>query len=162
MQKAVNPFINSLIVPYIQYVTEIKSFTPIAGERYGYELETSEYVRVYTHKEIREFVFRKLSMYARDMLSACQYFVNPKYEYVIINYDKMQELYGPDYKLVRRRFDDTIRELIKMSILDVKDKAKSQYWYNPGYFCAGNRLKMYDQCKYKVMVKDVSPQKLSD
>lgn len=161
MQKYINPFIRTLRVPYIQYVTDIKHFVATGEEKYGFEVEQEAHVRLYTNKQHRQFVFG-LSMYARDMILAVQYFLNYEYEYVILTYTKMQELYGPDYKLVRRRYDDTLRELIKMAILDVKDRSKGEYWYNPEYFCPGNRLKMFEQCSIKVKTEVIEPRKLKD
>jgi hypothetical protein len=160
MQKSVNPFINKLVVPYIQYITDIHKVTLLSDDKYGYEVESEHFTRVYVSKEKRQFIFTQLSMYARDMLMAMQYFTHPSHETVILTHEKMQDLYGTAYS--KRRFDDTIRELVKMAIIDYKDRKKGEFWYDPQFFASGNRLAMFEQCKVKVATKYSSVKKLSN
>ena len=158
VEKAINPFINDLRIPYIEYVTDMKMDDKGEMITYGYNVETDESTRLYTSKRNREFLFRNLSARARDYFTAIQYFTNKEYKYVIVTYEKMCELYGT--KLSPRGYDDTIKELMKFAILDCKDKSKGEYWYNPIYFCPGNRLIMYEECAVKIMTKKVDPRKL--
>lgn len=144
--KPINPFINKLVIDYTEVIksTSGHGITKVVD---SYNIEHDESVRIYTCKANREHLFKELTMYGRDMLLAIYYFVNRDYDYVILNYAKVLELYGSYGK---RRYDDTIRELVRLLIIDYKDKSKDQYWYNPVFFSSGNRLKMYPQCGNKV------------
>lgn len=146
MQKIINPFINNLRVPYIEVIKSIKG----TGDNTvvdSYKVEAEDYTRVYTSKSRREFIF-SLSMYARDLFIALHYFTHSEYKYVIITYEKVLELYSGKYG--KRRYDDTIRELIKYSVIDIKDKEKGEYWYNPTYYSPTNRTKLFEECIYKI------------
>jgi hypothetical protein len=145
--KSRNPFINSLHVPYTEV---IKTFKIIDGKEQidNFEYENEPHHKVYNSKSKREFIYSTLSMYARDMLTAIQYFTTPNKQYVILSYEKMQELlqsnmYG------KRRYEDTVRELIRENIIDYKDKENNQFWYNPIYYSPSNRLKLFEECKVK-------------
>jgi hypothetical protein len=152
--KHINPFINNLVVPYIEYVTKIDIHDEtMEQKKFGFEVESQQHFRVYTNKTMREFLFRKLTIYARDLLSAIQHFTHPDYKYVILNQQKVEELYG--HTISRRRYEDTVRELIRFAIIDCKDKSKDQYWYNPHYFSPNNRLTLFEECKLKVKTEYV-------
>lgn len=150
LDKTRNPFLtNTFIVPYRKIVTKI-----LAGQvENAFDVETTKFIRVYTSKEMREFLFQELSMYGRDMLTAVQHFTHSDNQYVVLTYEKMCELYGPKYKLVKRRYEDTLRELVGMSIIDCKDRKANQYWYNPDYFCQMSRIRMHPT--HAVMVDTV-------
>jgi len=154
----INPFVNGLTVRYIEYTVDYGKFNPLADERYGYEVEQDFSCKLYVSKEIRDFIYSRLDIYARDMYLAVQYFCNPNYPYVILTKDKVDKLLGSS--MSKRRFDDTLRILIKNAILDPKDRKTGAYWYNPNFFCAGNRLEMYEECKLKVATKMAIPRKL--
>lgn len=158
--KSINPFLSTLRVPYIEYVTD----RDFIGENkevqyYGYEVESEKHFRVYSSVIIKEFLFKKLTIYARDLLSAIQHFTNTDYLHVIISFEKVKELYG-NQKVSRRRYDDTIRELVRNAVIDYKDKAHNQYWYNPAYFAPGSRLSLFEQCKFKVKTERAGKRKL--
>jgi hypothetical protein len=157
MQKIHNPFVNKLVVPYVEYITNPLKFTE-TNEKYGYEVESQTHVRMYTSKANREFIY-SLSIYARDMFLAMQYFTQPGKDSVYISYEKMQAL-CPTVKLSRRRFEDTIRELVKAAVIDYKDRKHDEYWYDPQYFYSGNRLDAFEQAKIKVATKYAEPRRL--
>jgi len=146
LNKLINPFINNLRVPYIEIIKKIPD--TYGGEPEAYKVEAESYFRVYSSKHIRVFLYKELNMWARDMFTAIQYFTNSDYKYVIISYEKIVELYGEDYG--KRRYDDTIRELIRFSIIDIKDRAENEYWYNPAYFSPTTRITLFEECLYKV------------
>lgn len=147
LNKTINPFVNGLTVPYKEFVTKLAP-AEAGVQAFGFKVETTQHFRVYTSKARREFLFRELSVHARDLLSALQHFCNPDYKYVILTLKKMQDLCN--VPLSKRRFDDTIRELVRKSIIDYKDKTAGEFWYNPAYFAAGNRLEMFPECAVKV------------
>ena len=151
IEKTINPFINGLHVPYIEVVKRASGHN---GDYTidSYEIEAQRYTRVYASKAIREFLYQKLSMWARDMFTAIQYFGNSEERYIIITYEKIKTLYGGTYSL--RRYNDTIKELISMSMIDYKDKERDQFWYNPFYFSPGNRLSLFEECKVKVSTRN--------
>lgn len=149
LNKIHNPFINALHVPFTEAIKAIKY---VEGEpaidSFTYECEP--YYRVYNSKPKREFIF-SLSMWARDMFTAIQYFTQANNKHVILTYEKMKQLYSvSDPKYGVRRYDETIRELVRHTLIDYKDKEKGEYWYNPLYFASGNRLKMYEECAIKI------------
>lgn len=146
VSKPINPFINTTIVPFIEVIKSMSGYGANM-EVDKYEIEADTYARVYTCKANRDFIYNHLSIYARDMLMAIIYSTNTDYEYVILTYEKILELHGTYSK---RRFDDTVKELVKYNIIDCKDKSKGKYWINPIFFAAGNRLTMYPACKVKV------------
>lgn len=131
MNKKHNPFTDNLVIHYRTLQVE------------GAEImvETAQHFRVYTNSAIRFILFKELSIYARDYLSAIQHFTHPKYKYVIITYEKMCKLYGKHVS--PKRYETTIRELIKMSIIDCLDKSNGKYWYNPLYFSPGSRIRLF-------------------
>jgi len=146
-KRSINPFINTLYVPYKEIITSAKD----GAIESSYKIEAESYSRIYTSKARRDYIFNSLSMYARDMLMAMLYVTNYDYQYVILTYDKFKELYAatdPNYG--KRRYEDTIRELHKFSIIDCKDKERNQYWFNPVYFISGNRLNMFPECAVRV------------
>lgn len=151
LNKPLNPFINALHVPYIEYVTDVKH---VQGETkvYGFEAEADEHIRLYTSRVKREFIFNTLTDKARELYFMILYSLNREYDYVVFSYEKVQSL-QKSYAI--RRFADGMRDLIRYSVLDVKDKAADAYWYNPLYFSTGNRLKMFPQCKVKVKTTHV-------
>lgn len=147
INKDRNPFVNGLVVPYKEFITKYKP-TDTGTHSFGYKVETDRHFRVYTSKARREFLFRELSIYARDMLSAMQHFCNPDYKYILFTYEKMQDLCTTP--LSKRRFNDTVRELVRNAIIDYKDKPNGEFWYNPTFFAPGNRIEMYPECAIKV------------
>ena len=155
LDKDINPFINSLRVPYIEFVTDRK-FNEVKSdiESYGYEVEADKHCRVYSSVPIKVFLFQTLTMYARDLLLAIQHFTNTDYLYVIVSFDKIKELFGSQ-KVSKRRYEDTMRELIRNSVIDYKDKSHNQYWYNPMYFAPGSRLTLFKECKIKIKTEKV-------
>jgi hypothetical protein len=150
INREINPFLNNLSVPYIEVIKTVKF---INGEltKDSYELEAEQYVRLYSKKSNREFIFNELSIYARDMVLSIMYMINYDYQYIILNYDKFNKLHGGSYS--RRRYDDTVRELHKKAVIDLKDKTHNQYWYNPALFAGGNRITMYPECMVKVSTR---------
>ena len=157
MEKKRNPFISNLVVPYIAYVTDVKRLAA-ENEYYGYEVEATSHTRIYNTKKHRELIW-SLSMYARDVFLAMQYFVQPGNSYVVINYTKMQAL-TPSVHLSPRRYADTIRELVKAALIDYKDSKAGEFWYDPQFFFAGNRLDAFPECAVKVATKHALPRKL--
>ena len=154
IERAFNPFLSNLIVPYIQVIKNLKVENGITVSDDSYEIEAAEYVRLYTANGNRDELFNNLSIYARDMLLAIQYMLNRDYQYVVLTYDKMKQLYAvsdPRYGL--RRYDTTVKELYKYGVIDFKDRSKNQFWYNPKYFAAGSRLSMYPQCKVLISTR---------
>jgi len=149
IEKKINPFTSGLYVQYVEMVRSVKADTVDS-----YEVEQARYSRLYISREIREFIFDNLTMYARDMILMMQYAVNPNYQYVILNYEKICKVYGKE-KYGRRRYDDTIRELQRYSILDLRDKADNSYWYNPNLFSPSSRLTLFPDCKVRVGIKMV-------
>lgn len=149
LNKHINPFVNNLKVPYKEVIKRI-AITEGQVITDSYDLEITEKFSVYRYKSIRELLYRELSMYARDLFTAIQYFTLADNRHVVVTYDKMVELYGPTNKYGRRRFDETIKELVTMSIIDCKDREKGEYWFNPMYFSPSNRLSLYPECKIKI------------
>ena len=115
-------------------------------------------MNVYTSKAHREFVW-SLSASGRDMFLAMQYFVQPDSETIILTYDKMQAL-TPTIHLSPRRYEDTIRELIKANVIEYKDRKKGVFWYDPQLFFSGNRMEAFPECTIKVATKYAKPRKL--
>lgn len=146
-KRTINPFTIGLVIPYTEIITKYND----SKTEDSYKIEAESYTRVYTSKTRRLYLFSKLSMYARDMVLAMFYVTNYEYEYVILSYDKFKNLYSvSDPHYGKRRYEDTIRELHRYSIIDCKDKEKGQYWYNPAYFVTGNRLNMFPECAIRV------------
>jgi hypothetical protein len=139
INKEINPFITTLVIPYKEFNNGYSEATdePLAP----YEVEAERHTRIYNDRAKRLFMY-KLSIYARDMFMAMQYFMHSSNHYVVISYDKMHELLGDDM-YGKRRYEDTVRELIKHSVIDYKDKPANQYWYNPAYFSPGSRLRLF-------------------
>jgi hypothetical protein len=92
-------------------------------------------------------------MYARDMYLSILYRVNTDYKYIILSHEIMCTLYK-DTKYGKRRYDDTVKELVVNSIIDIKDKSKNQYWYNPVYFSPNNRINLFEECAFKVSTRN--------
>lgn len=140
MNKDRSPFLDNLVIPYKQFDHGIDQTTqePIRP----YEVEAERYSRIYNDRAKRLYLF-KLSIYARDIFMSLQYFTYNDNHYLILSYEKMEELLGIDLMYSRRKFEDSIRELIKHSIIDYKDKKANQYWYNPAYYSPGNRLRVF-------------------
>lgn len=147
VDKINNTFINATVVRYAEVVTSVTGYGTDTTKQ-SYEFELDSHIRLYNCRENRDFLFSNLTMYARDLMMAIYHMVNHEYQYVVITYDKIVQLYGGKYS--KRRYDDTIKELVRHNILDCKERAKGQFWYNPVFFAAGNRLKMYPECKMKV------------
>ena len=150
-----NPFLNSLIVPYIEVIKSIKY---VEGQpiKDSYEIESTKHIRVYTSPRTRDLLFNDLSMYARDMFLAIQYTLNEDYYYIIMSYEKMQEVYKvSEPKYGKRRYEATIRELHKYGIIDCKDRVRNQWWYNPVYLAPKSRLIMFPEYKFKIGIRNV-------
>ena len=161
LDKKRNPFTNDLQVPYIEMVLKLSEFKSGNEQKTLYKVEQTPRFEVYTSVKMREYLFQNLSMYARDLLTAIQHSTNNKYPYVILSYEKMQTLYGKSI-FGKRRYEDTVRELIKESIIEYKDKKKGQFWFNPIYFSPSNRLKLYPECAVKVGTKHVNETTFGD
>lgn len=148
IDKPNNPYINTIPVPYTEYINHITIVDNVPRIGNTYNIEDIKYIRMYKTKELREMLYKQLSMYARDMFMAIQYFTNDSYTYVILSYEKMNELYGTN--MSRRRYDDTVKELIRFNIIDCKDKRKHEYWYNFRYFSPNNRVSLFPEASVKI------------
>lgn len=138
LNKIVNPFEDSVLVEYVEVIEEVKH-----GEiTKSYKYEAESYTRIYNNRPKREFIF-SLSMWARDLILMMQYWVQSNNKHVILPYERVKEMYNTDPKYGKRRYDETIRELIRHSIIDYKDKEIGDYWYNHKVFASGNRISMY-------------------
>jgi hypothetical protein len=145
INKAINPFISALRVPYVEYIKKVNSDNTVDA----FQVETESYTRVYNSKRRREFIFNNLSVWARDMLLAIQYMGIRDQRYLVISYDKLANIYG--VKMYnKRRYDSTIRELISYNVIDYKSKEDNQFWYNADILCFSNRLNIYPECSYKI------------
>lgn len=140
MNKNENPFISSLNILYMEFNHGTNEATqePIRP----YEVEAERFSRLYNDRARRLYLF-KLSIYARDIFMSLQYFTYNDNHYAILSYEKMEELLGKDVMYSKRKFEDSIRELVKNNIIDYKDRKKNQYWYNPVYYSPGSRLKVF-------------------
>jgi len=148
VEKSTNPyvFITNLRVPVIQVIKDVKKDED-TGEYLidEYFFEAADYNRIYTSPTLRNSVF-SLSEKARDLYLMMLYMMNADYEYIIMSYKKVNELYrstGAKKDLNLRVFKETMKELVAHTILDLKDKAKEQYWINPNYFFQGDRSKKW-------------------
>jgi hypothetical protein len=161
MYQPTNPFTAPLVVKYIKNVTDI---IPIKGKNskilYGFETEAEDYTRMYTAKKYRDVIL-KMTIYARDMFLTIQYFTNDSYEYVILSLDKIKELRHPE-KVSKRKYEDTIRELIRHDVISIRNKKDNSFWYNPRFYCAGNRLTMFEDRKLKLKTVYVTQKELND
>ena len=146
LEKAINPFTAGLTVKYTEVIKTASGYG-IDANKEVYNIELEPAIRVYNCVSNRKYIFQTLSVYARDLLLAMYYFVNHETPYVILTHEKVLELYGTYSK---RRYEDTVRELIKNVIIDCKDRSRNQYWYNPVFFSSGSRLKMYPECGLKM------------
>jgi len=156
LNKPINPFVNPLHVPYIEYITNTE-FKHSELLTYGFEVEAETYMRLYVSKKRREFIFGTLSPKAREIFTLLLYVTNPEYQYTLLPFDKVQESFN-GYS--RRRYEDAIRELIKYSVIDIRSREDSSFWYNPIYFASDNRLNMFPQCKVKIKSVRVNPKPL--
>lgn len=149
INRTINPFINDLHIPYIEVIKKGSKLGTLNEVIDSYEFEQIRHAKLFVSPETRNFIFSNLSMYARDMFLMLQYIINQNYTYVILTYEKIKQVYN-DEKYGKRRYDETIRELHKFAIIDLKSKEENSYWYNPIYFSSGDRLKMYPECKVKI------------
>lgn len=147
--KPNNPFINSLQVPYIEVIKKIEA----GAITDSYKIEAADYTRLYKAASLRDYIFTNLSMYARDMYLSILYRVNTNYKYIVLSYEIMCELYA-NTKYGKRRYDDTIKELVIHSIIDIKDKSKNQYWYNPIYFSPNSRIILFEESAFKISTRN--------
>ena len=145
-----NPFLDDLKIEYVE-INIIDNDNELLSK---YEMERDKFNRLYTSVDNRNFIFGELSMYAIHMFLFMQYIINHDYPYIIINYEKV-ETYCKREKIGRRRFDDTIRELINKDVIQIRDRKDDSFWFNPKYFSSGNRLKMYPDNKIKTSTKMV-------
>jgi hypothetical protein len=145
LNKVRNPFENALVVNYVRVITEVRA-GQITNE---YSYEADSYTRLYNSKANRELMF-SLSMWARDLILAMQYWVQAGNKHVILPFERVKELYVNDPKYGKRRYDETIRELIKHSIIDYKDRENGEYWYDAKIFASGNRIHMFPESLFKV------------
>lgn len=157
LTKPINPFVNSLHIPYIEYITNTE-FKHSQLTTYGFEVEAEDHMRLYVGKSRREFIFGVLSDKARELFMLMLYCTNAEYQYTLLPYEKALDAFK---KYSRRRFDDGIRELIKYSVIDIRSREDCSYWYNPAYFAADNRLSLYPECKVKIKSVRVNPKPLS-
>ena len=136
----INPFIPSLEIPVIEVITEFTNNEVTASYKY----EAEKHSRLYISVAKRDLIYSTLSMYARDLLLLIMYITNFEYDYTVLTFEKVSEnINKKDIKYGKRRFEETVRELIRFAILSCKDKDKGYYWYNPNYFCSGNRINMF-------------------
>lgn len=145
--KEINPFISNLRVKYMEVVKSIKG-DGINAIVDSYLFETDTNARLFICADNREYIFDNLSIYARDFMMSMIYSLNRDYQYVIFPYEKIVELNKG--KFSRRRYDDTMKELVKFGIIDLMDRGKGAYWFNPVFFVCGKRLDIYPECGIKV------------
>lgn len=140
IDKAINLFKETLTVPVIKVITEFTDSEVTAS----YDYESERYTRLYVSPAKRDFIYTNLSSDARDLLFLITQITNPDYEYTTIDYEKANEFIGKNNsRYSRRKFETVLRELIRFAILDCKVQKLGQYWYNPNYFCSGNRINMF-------------------
>lgn len=152
IEKKLNPFINTLVVPYLEMVTKTE-LDPEGGMKvYGYKVERERYARVYVKPGLRDMLFKKLSDAGLKLFWFVIYSTNPDHEYTVMSYDKVNDGYrdGGARPVSPRGYKEALKELISLNLLDVKSIKDDQYWINPSFFCPGDRIGMFPQCTIKV------------
>ena len=78
LSKPINPFVNALHIPYIEYVTNTE-FKDSELHTYGFEVEAEDYMRLYVSKKRRNFIFGRYRDKAREIFMLILYSTNPEY-----------------------------------------------------------------------------------
>lgn len=151
IEKQYNPFLDTLYIPYIEYVKRVRG-TGEAAVPDSFKVESTPHFRVYKDPILLTRLYKELTMWARDLFTLLQYFTHDKYRYIIITYDKVKEMYG-EYS--PRRYHDTIKELVVKGVIDLKDREKNQYWYNPKYFSPTSRVKLFEEHSHREKIINI-------
>ena len=143
----INPFIQTLAVPYIRIIKrDVPTHKTSLEERDYFEVEAQRHTRVYRDterlKDILKFSVGGLRLYLWLIYS-----VRSSQQYIKIDEHKLTVQFECSGKQVQRMR----QELIAAAVLAKKEN--NEYWINPIYFCAADRLKTFPENKVCVATR---------